>query len=79
MSTSTNSEKFKPLSVFDRSRLVTEPAMRTKAAEKALNASNHYQKVTLNRLKYKLLPDDKGKILILRAECYNLINFKLLI
>ena len=53
MSTSTNSEKFKHLSVFDRSRLVTEHAMRTKAAEKAFDASNHYQLVTLSRLAYK--------------------------
>ena len=77
MSNSTNSEKFKPLSVYNRS------AMRTKAAEKALDASNHIptsnSEPTNIQDRHKLIPDDKVKILILRAECYNLTNFKLLI
>ena len=79
---SASSKKSILLSAYDRSRLITEHAMRAQAVEMVLNASQHIStsnpELTNISDQHRLISDDTGKMLLLTAEGNNIhlfINF----
>ena len=72
---SASSKKSIPLSAYDRSRLVTEHAMRAQAVEMVLNASHHISTSNpelTNISDRQTVPDNKGKLLVSRAEGFKI-------
>ena len=66
---SLSSKKFVPLSAYDRSRLISEHAMRSQSSKKVLDASNHIPSSNpepTNILDRQTVPDES--MLVTRNE-----------